>query len=231
MLRLPIFALAALLLAPAAFAATTTIPPAELPTLHQRIAACTSCHGLHGQGYRNDYIPRIGGQPDLYLLRQLKAFKEGWRPNETMQYMVQYLSDDYLHEIAGYFSTQRPRAAVPGMKPADPKLIEQGRRLVEHGVKAEHVRACADCHGDAFGGALPDVPGIAGQPDAYIKAQLGAWRSGARHGVGDKCMRQFARRLTTHQIAAIAAFLSRQPYALPADIRELNPRTDCGGGQ
>lgn len=223
------FALAVLAVAPGAFAAD--LSPGELHSLHQRIAACTSCHGLHGQGFRDDYIPRIGGQPSGYLFRQLKAFQNGRRANQTMEYMVRFLPDDYLHEIANYFSAQRPRAATPAVKHVGPKLLQQGRQLVGHGDSSEHVRACADCHGDAFGGALPDIPGIAGQPDAYIKAQLGAWRSGTRHGVGDKCMRQFAHRLKPRQIAAIAAFLSHKPYALPADIREPNPRTDCSGEQ
>ncbi len=223
------FALAALVLAPAAFAASST--PAELHSLHQRIAACTSCHGLHGQGFRNDYIPRIGGQPAGYLFRQLKAFQEGRRANPAMEYMVRFLSDDYLHEIAHYFSAQRPRPTMPATSGADRELIEQGRQLVEHGDAKRHVRACADCHGDAFGGALPDVPGIAGQPDAYLKAQLGAWRNGTRRGVGDKCMREWSHRLTAQEVAAVAAFLSDKPYALPADIREPNPRTDCSGGQ
>ena len=44
-------------------------------TLVQRIAACTTCHGVHGEGTPGSkYFPRLAGKPAGYLARQMQNF-------------------------------------------------------------------------------------------------------------------------------------------------------------
>ena len=50
--------MAAVLCAAPAMAADS---PAVPDTLVQRIAACTSCHGVHGEGGDNGFNPRLAG--------------------------------------------------------------------------------------------------------------------------------------------------------------------------
>ena len=44
----------------------------------------------------------------------------------------------------------------------------------------EKAQACAACHGLDGLSKIPNAPNIAGQPEMYLKAQLEAYRSGAR---------------------------------------------------
>jgi cytochrome c553 len=95
-----------------------------------------------------------------------------------MTWMVDHLSDDYLHEIADYFSTQHIRRRCWRAEPAAAEL-ERGRQLVTRGDPALKVPACIACHGERLTGALPAIPGLLGLPRDYINAQFGAWRNGS----------------------------------------------------
>lgn len=44
----------------------------------------------------------------------------------------------------------------------------------------EKAQICAACHGTDGLSKIPNAPNIAGQPEMYLKAQLEAYRSGAR---------------------------------------------------
>ena len=46
-------------------------------TVETRMLACTSCHGLHGQGTNDVHFPRLAGKPAGYLYNQLTAFRNG----------------------------------------------------------------------------------------------------------------------------------------------------------
>jgi cytochrome c553 len=59
---------------------TPTTAPAVPDTLQQRIAACTACHGVHGEGTPGSgYFPRLAGKPAAYLARQMQDFQNGLR--------------------------------------------------------------------------------------------------------------------------------------------------------
>ncbi len=83
-------------------------------TLEQRLIACSACHGSQGEGIRqNEYYPRIAGKPAEYLYRQLVSFRDGRRTYPQMVYLVRYLSDEYLREIATYYSKLQPPFPAP----------------------------------------------------------------------------------------------------------------------
>jgi cytochrome c553 len=71
-------------------------------TLEQRLAACAACHGAQGEGQQiNEYYPRIAAKPAGYLYNQLVNFRDRRRQSSpVMTYLVEFLSDDYLREIA-----------------------------------------------------------------------------------------------------------------------------------
>ncbi len=90
-------------------AAAQTLPD----SMAQRAAACTACHGKEGRAASDGFYPRIAGKPAGYLYNQLVNFREGRRRYPLMIYMVDHLSDDYLREIADYFSTLQPPYPAP----------------------------------------------------------------------------------------------------------------------
>jgi cytochrome c553 len=73
-------------------------------TIAQRAIACAACHGNEGRATREGFFPRIAGKPAGYLNNQLINFREGRRQYPMMTYMVSHMPDDYLGELAGYFS-------------------------------------------------------------------------------------------------------------------------------
>ena len=189
-------------------------------TLERRVAACTSCHGSPSApapttGPR--YYPRIAGKPAGYLYNQLQNFRAGRRQYPLMTYMVDHLSDDYLREIAAYFSTRHlpPPVLARERPPAD--QLARGRELVTRGDAALKVPACMACHGQRLTGALPAIPGLLGLPRDYINAQLGAWRNGTRRAHAPDCMATIAGRLSLADVAAISGWLASEP--MPDDAR------------
>jgi cytochrome c553 len=67
-------------------------------TMAARVEACAPCHGDRGQGTSDVYFPRLAGKPAGYLYNQLVAFKNGRRKYPPMNYLLEYLTEPYLHE-------------------------------------------------------------------------------------------------------------------------------------
>ena len=182
-----------------------------LDPMARRMQACTPCHGREGRATAEGYFPRIAGKPAGYLYNQLVHFREGRRSNAAMGYLVQHLSDDYLREIATWFSRQALPYPPPAAVKADAMQLAHGERLVREGDPARRLPACAACHGEALTGVLPAMPGLLGLPRDYIAAQVGAWQSKQRRAAAPDCMAQIASRMTGEDVAAAAAWLSAQP--------------------
>ncbi len=180
-------------------------------TIAARVQACAACHGAQGQGTGDIYFPRLAGKPAGYLYNQLLAFKDGRRRYPPMNYLLEFLPDDYLHTIADYFAGQRPpfpESAVPVVSPA---ILAHGEALVTQGDFARGIPACSSCHGPSFTGQEPGIPGLLGLRASYISAQLGAWRYGTRTALAPDCMQVVAGHLTEDDVKAIAAWLSARP--------------------
>ena len=68
------------------------------------IAICAECHGINGISVIANF-PNLAGQKELYLLAQLKAFKEGRRKNLEMNLIVKKVSDLDIANVAAYFAS------------------------------------------------------------------------------------------------------------------------------
>ncbi|HZR38311.1 MAG TPA: c-type cytochrome [Nevskia sp.] len=205
-------------------------PPPE-DSIAQRLAACSSCHGEQGRASRDGYYPRIAGKPAGYLYRQLINFRDGVRHHQVMQEMLEYLPDDYLGQIAGYFAAQHPQYAAAPASDAGGALLARGRTLALEGDRPRGLPACIACHGEALMGVRPDLPGLVGLPRDYLAAQLGAWRTGSRRMRDPDCMAQVVEKLSAEDVAAVTAWLSAQPVD-PAAVPDPAPTRErplrCG---
>jgi cytochrome c553 len=205
-------------------------------SMAQRVQACTGCHGPQGRAAADGYQPRLAGKPAGYLYHQLLNFRDGRRPYALMSQLLAPLSDAYLLEIAEHFAgLDVPYLPAPGKTPnALSNSVEwaRGEALVKRGDAALKLPACAQCHGSALMGVLPAIPALLGLPRDYLNAQLGAWRTGARHAMAPDCMAQIAQRLAPTDIAALSLWLSAQAVpsvskpalSLPAALPHA-----CGG--
>ena len=206
--------------------------PSIPDTLQQRIAACTTCHGVHGEGSPGSgFFPRLAGKPAGYLALQLQNFQHGRRKYAPMEYTVRQLSPAYMHEIAAYFAAQR----VPYERKPAPDLaasvLQRGEGLVTSGDPELRVPACQACHGKALTGTEPSVPGLVGLPYDYISSQLGSWRTGTRASAAPDCMAEIANRLAPADITAVAAWLASHevpPDTHPQPAGSITPPLRCG---
>ncbi len=174
--------------------------------MRQRLAACSSCHEYAGDSQQS-YAPSIAGKPLEYLNQQLLNYREGRRLNSVMNTLLAYLGDDYLYEIAGYYSTL-PVTDVPrnssAVKQSSAEAI-RGKTLVHSGITGP---ACSACHGNDLRGDGVAIPSLRGLSAKYIAAQLGAWRTNTRRARAPDCMKEVANMLTNDELSAVAQWIA-----------------------
>lgn len=182
----------------------------KLDSIEARVQGCVTCHGQQGQGTGNGYFPRIAGKPAGYLYNQLIAFRNGTRHYPPMNYLVMYLPDAYLKEMAEHFAAQRPPYPPQERPTVGKTTLERGQALVVNGDVSKGIPACVACHGKSLTGMEPGIPGLAGLRSAYIAGQLTRWKVGERKAAEPDCMKRIANRLTDEDIAAVSAYLAYQ---------------------
>jgi cytochrome c553 len=223
-----IVAFAVLAAAPASLAQAPKVPD----TIEQRMLACALCHGKQGEGLRkNEYYPRLAGKPAEYLYNQLVNFRDRRRDVPIMTYMVAYLSDPYLREIAEYYSALRPPYPAP-LAAASKDAFARGEKLANAGDPARDIPPCSACHGKGLAGLQPAIPGLVGLNRDYVAAQMGAWKNGVRKAAEPDCMAQIAAKLTPEDIDAVTTWIATRPASpddLPAPAGSLKPPLKCGG--
>ncbi|MDY7577363.1 c-type cytochrome [Herbaspirillum sp. RTI4] len=167
----------------------------------RNITACISCHGAAG----NSTIvqnPRLAGQHEAYIVKQLMNFKSGERSNPIMMPMAMSLSDGDMKDLAAYLSKQAPK---PGAAKNE-ALLEQGKSIYRGGIASKNVPACAGCHSPNGAGLPAQYPRLAGQHQDYTIAQLTSFRSGARKN--NVPMTMIAQRLSDTEIQALADYVA-----------------------
>jgi cytochrome c553 len=75
------------------------------------IAACNMCHGEAGISNLPN-APHLGGQPEIYLIEQLKAMRSGKRPSETMSFIAKPLTDAEIKDLASWYSSMELKVTV-----------------------------------------------------------------------------------------------------------------------
>ena len=71
------------------------------------VTACTACHGPTGSGNPDAGFPRLGGQQTDYVVKQLKAFRDGTRANDAnamMRDIAAKMTDQQIAAVASYVS-------------------------------------------------------------------------------------------------------------------------------
>lgn len=197
--------------------------PVNVPdTMAERVKPCTVCHGQADRVGKDAYYPRIAGKPEGYLFNQLRDFRDGRRYYRPMTLLLANVSDEYLREMAAYFSGLRQSYPSPEQMISSPAEIRQAQKLIQQGDAKRDIPACVECHGKQLMGTAPFIPGLLGLPRIYIAAQFGAWKNGGvMRGQESNCMSDIARQLTIEETNIVAAWLAAQPVpenAGPANV-------------
>jgi len=69
-----------------------------------KAAICVGCHGDAGVS-SNPMWPNLAGQKEGYLVKQLRALRDGTRTDPMMSPMAKPLSDEDIENLAAYFSS------------------------------------------------------------------------------------------------------------------------------
>jgi len=140
-------------------------------------AVCATCHAANAGGNQSMNGPRLAGQHDWYLKRQIHAFKDGVRgatPGDIygaqMRPMAMTLATDAaIDNVLAYIGS------LP--VPPPPAATVQG----DANAGKQLYATCATCHGaKAEGNTQLNAPRLAGQDDWYLVRQLKNYKSGLR---------------------------------------------------
>lgn len=165
-------------------------------------ATCVACHGADGNS-PTDQFPHLAGQVPGYIAAQLAKFQSGERENAVMAGLVATLSEQDMANLDAYYSSlEGKKGAITPDQEADALA---GGKIYRGGYKPYHIAACMGCHGPSGHGIPPAFPRIAGQPAAYIEAQLLAYKSGARV---NPIMNSVSFALSAQQIRELALYIS-----------------------
>ena len=170
-------------------------------------AACASCHGNEGEGTAKLNAPRLAGQHDWYLARQLQNWQNGIRgthPEDVfgmqMRPLAASLQSGQVKKLSAYIS---------GLDGDFSEATLNGN--VEAGAAAYNI--CASCHGaNGEGNQALNAPKLQGLPDWYIARQLQAFKRGIRgqnpRDQYGQQMRPMAAGLSAEAVIDVASYIA-----------------------
>ena len=164
------------------------------------LPACVSCHGAGG----NSTIavnPKLAGQHEGYLYKQLVNFTTAQRNQPVMTTYAKLLTDDEKHNIAAWLATQKQTPGAAKNK----DTVEWGKKIYRGGIAEKNVPACASCHGATGAGIPVQYPRLAGQHQDYTVTELGLFKTGARKGAE---MDAIAKRMSEDEMKAVADYVA-----------------------
>lgn len=165
------------------------------------VMACVACHGANG----NSGIPqnpKLAGQHEAYLKKQLHDFQGPNRNNAVMTTIAKALSEDDINNLTAYLSTQKPAPGAAKSK----ETVEWGKKIYRAGIAEKNVPACAGCHSPNGAGIPAQYPRVAGQHQDYAVAQLTNFRTGARTNSAQ--MTAVGKRLSDDEMKAVADYIA-----------------------
>jgi len=168
-----------------------------------KAVSCAACHGSDGNS-PSDMFPKIAGQHEAYIVKQLADFKSEARKNAIMAPMVATLSEQDMADLGAFFASKK---TTPGA--VSEELLAAGQQVYRAGNKESGLPACMACHGPT-GAGVPAAkwPALSGQYSKYIEAQLNAFADGSRDNDPNSMMRDIARKMTKDEIKAVSAYVS-----------------------
>ena len=168
-----------------------------------KAAMCGACHGADGNSAAPNF-PKLAGQGERYLLKQMNDIKSGNRTVLEMTGLLTNMSEQDMADIAAYFASQNMSVGA-----ADPALVKAGEALFRGGKLAEGMPACTGCHSpNGAGNDAAGFPQLGGQHAQYVAKQLTDFREGNRTNDGDSMMmRSVAAKLSNKDIQAISSYI------------------------
>ena len=146
------------------------------------ILACVACHGAAGNSTITQN-PKLAGQHDAYIQKQLHDFKGPGRNNAVMTGIAKALGEDDVRNIAAFLEQQKP---APGSA-RNKNTVDLGKKIYRAGIPAQYAR-------------------IAGQHQDYTITQLTNFRTGTRANSAQ--MTAVGKRMSDEEMQAVADYIA-----------------------
>ncbi|MCO4836872.1 MAG: cytochrome c4 [Oceanospirillaceae bacterium] len=167
-----------------------------------KAAVCSGCHGGDGNSMIPSF-PKLAGQGEVYLTKQLIDIRDGARNVAEMTGILTGRSDQDLADMAAYYASQKGTVGA-----TNPDLLELGRQIYRAGIAEKGVAACSACHSPTgAGNAQAGFPALGGQHSAYLVSTLKAYRTGTRNNGQAVMMQQVAAIMSDKEIEAVASYI------------------------
>ena len=137
--------------------------------------ACAPCHGPTANGLASEFAPKLSGQDDWYLLRQMNNFANGLRGGHE--------GERWATQMQNHMATFQP-AQMQGLVDLITAVEDVSAPVTLDGdiSRGQQLYAtCAGCHGpDGMGNEALGAPRLAGMSDWYMVIQLEKFKYGFR---------------------------------------------------
>ena len=189
-----------------------------------KAASCAGCHGEDGNSAMPGF-PKLAGQHEGYLVKQLKAFKGGLRNAPMMAPLAMGLDEQAIEDISAYYAGNKisanplpklpdddddaPAKTEEQIKAQLDALVTKGKDLYRNGNLSREVSACIACHGPYAEGNKPAAyPSLHSQHAEYVIKTLSDFKSGARTSNRENMMYMISSKMTEEDIKAVAYYIS-----------------------
>ncbi len=191
-----------------------------------KAASCAGCHGEDGNSAMPGF-PKLAGQHQGYLVKQLQAFKGGTRIAPMMAPLALGLEDADMQDIAAFYASNKisanPAPSLPVSDDDDDApaktdeqkkteladLIAAGSDLYRNGNLASGVSACIACHGPHAEGNKPaSYPNLHSQHADYLSKTLTDFKTAGRTKNPDNMMNMIAKKMSDKDIKAVSLYIS-----------------------
>ena len=165
------------------------------------IVACASCHGAAGNSTIS-VNPKLAGQHEAYIAKQLDNFKGADRSNPVMSTFANMMTAEDMKNVSNYLAAQKSKPGSAKNK----DIVELGKQIYRGGIAEKNVPACAGCHSPNGVGIPAQFPRVAGQHQDYTIAQLTNFRTGTRKNSVQ--MTTISKRMSDDEIKAVADYVA-----------------------
>jgi sulfide dehydrogenase cytochrome subunit len=194
----------------AAIAVACLLPAAGFGAADPKlIVSCNDCHGDKGVSAAQD-VPTLAGVSEVVQRNALKAYQAKTRSCPKVNYkrgdtkrqgdmctLAARLNEASVAELAAYYAKL---AYAPQTQAVDAAKAAAG--------KAIHDRYCKKCHSNGGRDPSDDAGILAGQPLAWLKTSLAAFRTGANQQ--PKKMQEAMGRISDADAEALAHYYASQ---------------------
>lgn len=173
---------------------------------------CAGCHGIDGNSI-SPTMPSLTGQNQEYLIKAIKAYRDGKRKNSMMRAAVKGLKDRSIRNISAYYAKQQPKKAVgtdSASGPFDP--IGDGEKI---------AASCNGCHGKNGNSTNSGTPSLSRLHPKYMATAIKTYQDGTRK---HETMQSLVSLLSEMDIEKVGLYYATQEPTASANPKAGKPQ-------